>query len=87
MFDFNSQLADCQICGKKFGFLTKITIFDQNYNFGRKLQFFGNIMIFDQNYYLLIKITILTKITYFYHFFLTKIMFFHQKIFAQNFDF
>ena len=56
---------------KKIGFLTKISIFDQNCDFGLKFRFLIKISIFDQNFDFWPKFRLLTKIS----------------IFDQNFDF
>jgi len=76
--------------GIKFRFLTKISIFDQNFDFWSKFGFLTKISIFDQNFYIWPKFRFLIKIWIFdqsFDFwpkfrFLTKI-----SIFDQNFDF
>ena len=46
VFLFNPWVVDCQIFEKKLRFLTKISIFDENFDFWRKFRFLTKISMF-----------------------------------------
>ena len=51
---------------RKFRFLTKISVFYENFDFWRKFRFVTKISIFDENFGFLRKFRFLTKISVFY---------------------